>query len=105
MLPNEQRDRLQNLKADDVRVPDYAVLTFAVCTDPRKGCGWGGWLLEGGFEVSPDKSDILANGDHPMPSVNNQIRPACKATLFRTETAQVFDRAGDASIRMKPIAR
>ena len=104
-MTKEQRDRLENLTANDVRVPDYAVLTFAVCTDPHKGCGWGGWLMEGAFEVSPNKSGVLANGDHAMPSVNNQICPTCKATLFRTDSAQVFDFAGDAAIRMKPLAR
>ena len=101
MLSEDERDRLQDLTALDVRPPDYAVITYAVCTVDETACGWAGWLLEGAFAISEDRSGILANGDNPLPSVTLQICPNCGGAVFRTDTAQLYDLSGPADARMK----
>ena len=100
MIDDKTRRNLENTEVGQVTAPDYAVLTFAVCTISENACGWGGWLLEGAFALSEDKSGILANGDNPMPSVNLQICPNCRGELFRTDTARVYDLEGLANLRM-----
>ncbi len=93
------RKSLEEIEAADVTAPDYAVLTFAVCTLSENACGWGGWLLEGAFAISEAKSGILWNGDNPMPAVTLQICPNCRGELFRTDTAQVYRLEGLPSLR------
>jgi hypothetical protein len=91
VLSENERNRLQDLTASDIRSPDYVVVTYAVCSVDENACGWAGWLLEGAFAISEDKSGILANGDNPLPSVSLQICPNCGGTVFRTDTAQQYD--------------
>ena len=81
-LSDDERNRLQDLAASDVSPPDYAVITYAVCTIDEKACGWAGWLLEGAFAISEDRSGILANGDDALPSVSLQICPNCGGKFF-----------------------
>ena len=100
MLSQNEIERLQNLTNSDVYLPDYAILTYAVCAIDENGCGWGGWLLEGAFATSDAKDGILANGDHPLPSIDLQICPNCRGEVFRTDTAQVYDLTGPAADRM-----
>lgn len=102
MLTKQERDRLQNLTISDVKSPDYAVLTYAVCSVDENACGWGGWMLEGAFETVASKKGVLENGDNPSPSVTLQICPNCTGTLFRTDTAHVFDCVGAAELRFSP---
>lgn len=97
-MDEQERARLENLTADDLKVPDYAVLTFAVCTVSDDGCGWGGWLLEGVFEISSEKNGLMRNGDHGLSTADKQICPRCGETLFRTDSAQVFDLGGPACL-------
>jgi hypothetical protein len=96
VLTEEERNQLQDVTIAKVIPPDYAVITYAVCTVDQEACGWGGWLLEGAFAVSETKSGILANGDNPLPSVSLQICPNCGGTVYRTDTAQLYDLAGPA---------
>ncbi len=63
--------------------PDIAFLTLSTCLGNDSNCGWTGWLLEAAFD-SNLKSDLYPIGCKPVPSVNNQICPSCKGTLFRT---------------------
>jgi hypothetical protein len=100
VLSEDERNRLQDLTASDVIPPAYVVVTYAVCTVNENACGWAGWLLEGAFAISEDKSGILANGDNPLPSVSVQICPNCGGTVFRTDTAQLYNLAGPADARM-----
>ena len=102
MLTQEEREQLQNLTIPSVKSPDYAVLTFAVCGVDENACGWGGWMLEGAFETGASKTGILENGDNPLPSVTLQICPNCAGTLFRTDTAKLFDCVGAAELRFAP---
>jgi hypothetical protein len=99
VLSENERNRLQDLTPSDVSPPDYVVVTYAVCTVDENACGWAGWLLEGVFAISEDKSGILANGDNPLPSVSLQICPNCRATVFRTNTEQLYYLAGQAEAR------
>ena len=100
-LTRTERKRLMNLTPKDIELPDYAVLTFAVCALDADACGWGGWLSEGAFIMVPDGSGILQNGDNPLPSVTAQICPNCGRTLFRNDTAQVFELSRLASRELK----
>jgi hypothetical protein len=101
VLSENERNRLQDLTASDIRSPDYVVVTYAVCSVDENACGWAGWLLEGVFAISEDKSGILANGDNPLPSVSLQICPNCGGTVFRTDTAQPYYLKGAGTARMK----
>jgi hypothetical protein len=101
MLSEEERNQLQDITASDVHLPDYVVITYAVCSVDENACGWAGWLLEGAFAISEDSSGILSNGDNPMRSATLQICPNCRGTVFRTDTAHVYDLSGPADTRMK----
>lgn len=96
-LTRLERKRLVDLTPADLQLPDFAVLTYAVCALENNGCGSGGWLSEGAFLKGAHGPITLANGDSPLPSVANQICPNCGLVLFRTDTAQVFVRSGKAA--------
>lgn len=100
-LTKKMRKKLMDRTVDDVIVPDYVVLTFAVCATDPDACGWGGWLLEGAMRISAEKTGRLQNGDDSIPAVTLQICPNCRGELFRTDTAQVFDGSGPAAVRFK----
>ena len=78
---------LEDLSAADVIAPDFALLTFAVCTLGVDACGWGGWLLEAAWRTEAEFS--------PVPAVTNQICPQCQKTLFRTLAQHRFVRLPD----------
>ena len=88
-----ERKRLMDLVPANLQLPDYAVLTYAVCAIDKSCCGWGGWLSEGAFLTGALGPIINACGDTPLPFVTNQICPNCGLALFRTATAQVFVRS------------
>lgn len=101
MISQKESERLENLTVSDIKLPDYAVITYAVCTIDKNACGWGGWMLEGTFTTSDAKTVILANGDDPLPTVTLQICPNCGGTIVRTDTAHLYDLAGQADLRME----
>ena len=82
---------LEDLSAADVIAPDFALLTFAVCTDGVDACGWGGWLLEAA------RTGTEAVFSNRVPAVTNQICPNCQKTLFRTLAQHHFGRLPDAA--------
>ena len=47
------------INSKDIEIPDYVWLTYAVCAVTNRGCGWGGWIIEGAFRESPN--DNLSN--------------------------------------------
>jgi hypothetical protein len=92
-LTRLERKRLMDLVPADLQLPDFAVLTYAVCVMDKYSCGWGGWLSEGVFLHGAHCSIANAKGDTPLPSVTNQICPNCGLVLFRTDSGQLFIRS------------
>ena len=79
----EKLKQMEDIVVGDVMAPDYVIVTFSVCTDGTKACGWGGWLLEGVFAVTGEKHNS-GTGDLALPAVTEQICPNCGKDLFRT---------------------
>ena len=82
---------LLEIERDDVSVPDYVWLVYAVCAVSEDACGWGGWMIEGAFEKG-DGSHPTSTGDALLPAVDQQVCPRCGRETFRT----------GASVRMVP---
>lgn len=90
-FPAKFRDLLE-LTLQDVEVPDYAWLTYAVCGMTKDACGWGGWIIEGVFKTTAEHH-ATGTGDKALPSGEELQRcPRCGGELFRTS----------ASVRMTP---
>ena len=86
--------QLTELTLQDIDVPDYAWLTYAVCTLTDDACGWGGWIIEGAFKKTGEHH-ATGTGGKLLPAADYEQRcPRCGGTLFRTS----------ASLRMTPSA-
>jgi hypothetical protein len=82
------------LTVNDVEVPDYAWLTYAVCGVTEEACGWGGWIIDSLFKVT-EEHHATGAGYKALPSGDDMQRcPRCGRDLFRTS----------ACVRMEPSA-
>lgn len=86
---------LLELTLNEVDVPDYAWLTYAVCGVTEDACGWNGWILESLFKKT-DKHYPTGTGDKSLPIDNEeQLCPRCRRQLFRTDATIRFERSAD----------
>ena len=78
---------LLELTSNDVEMPDYAWLTYAVCVLTNDACGWGGWIIESVFKKTA-AHHATGTGDKLLPSGDDlQTCPRCGRTLFRTSAS------------------
>ena len=74
---------LMDLEPEDVLLPNYAVLAYAVCAMEQESCGWGGWILESVLRAT-NEAHYFGTGDMPLPAYSRQICPRCGRVTFRT---------------------
>ena len=89
-LPRKFKHLIE-IKLQDVEVPDYVWLTYAVCACEPDACGWGGWMIEAAFKKTGTKHPT-GTGDKVLSAMMDQVCPRCGKPTFRT----------GASIRMIP---
>ena len=82
--------KLLETELTDVVRPDYMWLTYAVCAVSRDACGWGGWIIEGVFQIRPHgndqpRTDIVLNANE------QQICPICGEVVYRTGASLRFE--------------
>ena len=79
--------RLMEIELKDLKKkerPSNALLTYSVCVDGKKACGWKGWYLESA--TSKDTNDF----NDELPIVDRQICPNCGRDLYRTGASIYF---------------
>jgi len=79
---------LLELTADDLDMPDYLWLTYAVCAVTAEGCGWGGWMIDAVFHRDGQKH-ATGTGDRLLSAVDEQVCPRCGRETFRTVDLRV----------------
>lgn len=79
--------KLINLKKEEVEIPDYIWLTYAVCVVEDDACGWGGWMLEAAFKKKKPKEKTDDFDDRVLSAQDEQICPVCGKETFRTEVS------------------
>jgi hypothetical protein len=83
-MPFPERFRaLIETHEEQVAIPDYVWLAYAVCAVDEDSCGWGGWIIESAWKVSDQEEvEVRAEAD--------QVCPQCGKLLFRTEVEKQF---------------
>jgi len=74
---------LVELRENQVTVPDYIWLSYAVCAVDEDSCGWGGWIIESAWKNVEGKA-------HAVDADADQRCPCCGKLLFRTEVEKQF---------------
>jgi hypothetical protein len=94
-MPYPEKYRaLLDLTLNDVEVPDYAWLTYAVCAVADDACGWGGWIIEGVFKITGERYPT-GTGDKLLPSADEQVCPQCGKPTFRTNASVRMEKSSD----------
>jgi hypothetical protein len=76
---------LIELKEEQVNVPDYVWLSYAVCATEDDSCGWQGWIIESARKVLGDRQrEIEVEAD------TEQHCPRCGKPLYRTGVEKQF---------------
>lgn len=70
-------------REDQVKVPDYVWLSFAVCAVEEDSCGWGGWMIESAWKA-------IENAESEVTADTDQRCPNCGKPLFRTEVEKQY---------------
>lgn len=73
---------LMDLEPENILLPDYAILAYAVCAMEQDSCGWGGWIVEGMLRITSEKHDTMS-GHMLLPSDSKQVCPCCGKITFR----------------------
>ena len=76
--------KLLETSFNDIELPDYAWLTYAVCGCHKDSCGWGGWVIDSVFAKDGLKNSE-GTKDKSLPIMDDLDCPICKKPLFRTE--------------------
>jgi len=87
---------LLELTADEVEMPDYVWLSYAVCAVTADACGWGGWTIEAAFRRDGLKH-ATGTGDRVVSALDEQICPRCGRETFRTEVELRMEPSADQS--------
>lgn len=90
-FPKKFRSLLEST-SENVTVPTYVFLTYAVCGMTPDACGWSGWVLDGVFEVDGIRHNT-ATGDKLLSSISSQICPNCGRETFRTAATFELDQS------------
>jgi hypothetical protein len=86
-FPRKFRHLLE-LTAEQVEMPDYLWLSYAVCAVTSEGCGWGGWMIEAAFRRDGQKHPT-GTGDRLVSAADEQDCPECGRETFRTVELRV----------------
>jgi hypothetical protein len=72
-------------------VPDYFVMTYAVCGCSKDACGWGGWMIEAAFKRTEKKDWPTYTGDKLLNAFDLQLCPRCGRETFRTGASVIVE--------------
>jgi hypothetical protein len=82
---------LIELTLNDVEMPDYVWLTYAVCVMENDACGWQGWIIESAFKITTEDYPT-GTGDKLLPTSSDEcVCPSCGRGLFRTQASVKFE--------------
>ena len=70
-------------REDQIIIPDYLWLSFAVCAVDDDSCGWTGWILESAWKSVEGREDEVA-------ADTGQRYPQCGKDLYRTAVEKQF---------------
>ena len=74
---------LIELHEDEVAIPDYVWLAYAVCAVEEASCGWRGWVIESAWKIVEGKKfEVEADAE--------QGCPMCGKQVYRTEVEKCF---------------
>lgn len=76
---------LIELREEQVTVPDFVWLAYAVCAVEEDSCGWRGWIIESAWKIvegNPREIEVEADAE--------QHCPVCGKLLYRTEVEKCF---------------
>jgi hypothetical protein len=86
---------LIELREEQVTVPDYVWLAYAVCAVEWGSCGWRGWIIESACKlVGENLQKVEVEAD------TEQGCPVCGRQLYRTGVAKQFRLNPDAESEM-----
>jgi hypothetical protein len=81
----EKFRKLIELREEQVSVPDYVWLAYAVCAVEEESCGWRGWIIESAWKlVGPNLQEVEVEADA------EQGCPVCGRQVYRTEVEKQF---------------
>ena len=80
----EKFRNLIELREEQVDVPDYVWLAYAVCAVAQDSCAWQGWIIEAACKQREGLPEEFVKAD------DDQICPDCGKVLFRTEVEKQF---------------
>ncbi|MGD9126345.1 MAG: hypothetical protein PVH19_03115 [Planctomycetia bacterium] len=80
---SEKLKRLRELELEDIEMPDYVELVYAVCAGHKEACGWGGWTIDAAFKIT-GKRHPTGTGDKVLPANMHPKCPACGKPLYAT---------------------
>lgn len=83
-FPEKYRGLIE-LREDQVTVPDYVWLAYAVCAVEETSCGWRGWIIESAWKlVGKDLQEVEVEADA------EQVCPVCGKQPYRTGIEKQF---------------
>ena len=88
-FPRKFKELLET-ELDDVNVPDYLMLTYAVCGCFSDSCGWAGWIIEGALQKTKERYST-GTGGKLLPADYEQRCPKCGKSTFRTGASIVME--------------
>jgi hypothetical protein len=81
-FPEKFRNLIE-LREEEVTIPDYVWLAYAVCAVEEDSCGWRGWIMESAWKiVDGNPREVEADAE--------QRCPMCGKLLYRTEVEKCF---------------
>lgn len=81
-FPEKYRTLIE-LQDDQVTVPDFVWLSYAVCAVEEDSCGWRGWIIESAWKgVGKNRQQVEADTE--------QCCPVCGKRLYRTAVEKQF---------------
>ena len=79
----EKFRKLIELREEEVTIPDYVWLAYAVCALQEDSCGWRGWIIESAWKIVEGKEvELEADAE--------QGCPICGKQVYRTEVEKRF---------------
>jgi hypothetical protein len=79
----EKFRKLVELHEEEVTIPDYVWLAYAVCATEEDSCGWHGWIIESAWKIVGGKEvEVEADAE--------QGCPICGKQVYRTEVEKRF---------------
>src|SRR6185437_9408189 len=93
-FPHKFRSLIET-EEDQVAIPDYVWLSFAVCATEEASCGWGGWIIESAWKAHAHGNDEK-KVEVEVEADTEQRCPRCNRLLYRTDVEKQYQLNPDA---------